>query len=179
MLNRVPVIGGAYLLKAHEGPSRNLSPEAIAAQAQKKPVAPGAEQVLRLMMDEIARGRPDYSRITPQLADEMRRGDSNIIQKWVVRQGPLMSLTYLGQIGRQDFYRADYQKGTMSWAIALGKGGVIQDLGVTLAGPPIPQNWFDEYAAYPLDERSIRMAEQLGILLEAALIGRLVLRLRL
>jgi len=157
------VVAACYALK----PSANV---------EKRPAASHSQEVLSQSITALQQGRPNYARMDRELADQVRRNLAGA-QKRLARVGPLMSLTYIGGAGPMDVYRAQFAKGSLQWAISLDKNGSVKYL--SFQEPPTPQSWIDSYAAFPWSERIIRMAEQFGILLAAALFGRFALRLRL
>jgi len=150
----------------------------ILQRAVKRPATAESEATLRRVIGEIQQGRPDYARMNPKLAEAVRRQLPQQ-QKFLTGLGPPKSLTYLGGIARMDFYRAAFADGALLWGIAVGADGSVQSLLLVPPGPPSPQDWKDNYARFELPERATRLAGQLGILLAAALFGRLALRLRL
>jgi len=169
-------IAAAYALKP---PVSNVRQDAasVAARAQKRPAAPGGQEALTHVIAGIAQGQPDYSRLAPGLADAVRRQEPGV-QRRLAKLGALQSVSYVGGINRMDLYRASFARGSSFWGIALDKG-IIQGLVFLPPGLPTPQDWIDNYASFPWVERAVRMAEQFGILLAAALFGRLAFRLRL
>ena len=156
-------------------------------QASKNEVpAPGSEAALRRMIGEIQQGHPDYARMDKNLADAIR-GDAQE-RKRLASFGPLQSVDYLGggKAGllpgtgfRFDRFRVAFRNGTLIWLVSLGESGKIARMGFQSPDPPTPQQMMDGYASFPASVRIQRAAVQLGVLLAAALFGRLALRLRL
>jgi hypothetical protein len=171
------IIGASYALKP---PASDVGQKAafLVARAVKRPAAPGGAEALSQVIGGLQRGQTDLSRMNAKLAGAMRRGQTGA-QRWLAGQGPLQSLTYLGGMSRTDLYRANFAKGPQLWSIGLDKNGTIQGLQYFPSSPPTQQDVIDNYAQFPWPERTTRMATQLGIMLSAALFGRLALRLRL
>ena len=156
-------------------------------QASKNEMpAPGSEAALRQVIGEIQQGHPDYARMDKNLADAIR-GDAQE-RKRLASFGPLQSVDYLGggKAGllpgtgfRFDRFRVTFRNGTLTWLISLGENNKIARMGFQSPDPPTPQQMMDGYASFPARVRIQRAAVQLGVLLGAALFGRLALRLRL
>jgi hypothetical protein len=101
-------------------------PGAVAQPAVASPAA--AEAALRRVIGELQRGAPDYSRMSPDLAEATRQQLSAI--KGILAQlGPLKSVTFrsVDPNGANTFVAA-FEKGSTEWKIVLGQGGRIETL---------------------------------------------------
>ena len=191
------VVAASYALTPPFDPNR------IQAAASAKTPPPGSEAALHQAMDEIQSGIPDYDRIKnaragllaslnplqraffalmggiPVRSNAQLLADAHEQKQVLADMGPLQSVAYLGGNARADRYRVTFQKGVLLWAIGLGKDGKLQNFGFDSPDPPTPQQWIASYASFSARERATRVATQLGVLLAAALFGRLALRVRL
>jgi hypothetical protein len=132
---------------------------------------PGSEAALRKGIDDILSGRR-----TPQAQQQMEK------------MGPLRSVAYLGGVrsgllpgmgSLYELFRMEFRNGTLEGMVVTGKDGVPTFAGWRNVEPPTPQQIVEGYAAFPPGVRAMRTLTQLGVLLAAALIGRLLLRVRL
>jgi beta-lactamase regulating signal transducer with metallopeptidase domain len=106
-----------------------------AAQAGEPPnqagVAPrriptsGSEEALRRYIDELARGEPDYDRMTAEVAGDTRR-QLLLDQAILAKLGPVRAMSFRGVtwLG-SDIYMVQFAKGSAEWRISLLKDGKI------------------------------------------------------
>ncbi len=100
----------------------------MAARATAGVASPGTEAALRQMIDQIARGQPDYGRMNPVLADAMR-SQLAAVQSLLIQMGPLKSVDFQGVgAGGADIFIVTFDKGRLEGRIALGEGGPIEGL---------------------------------------------------
>jgi BlaR1 peptidase M56 len=118
---RFNAIGNAHTdgLPEHLGPPRTT------------PLA-GSEEMLRQYILSLARGQPDYDRMTPEVAIQTRQ-QLPLNQAIVTRLGELRAVSFRGvtQLGG-DIYIAHFANGSAEWRISLAKDGSI---GRILLGP--------------------------------------------
>jgi D-alanyl-D-alanine carboxypeptidase len=108
--------------------------QARAARVAAKVASPGSEEALRRVIGELQKGEPDYSRMAPGLADATRQQLAGI-------KGLLGSLGALKSVmfqavgpGGGDTFTAVFDKGSLTWTIALGDNGRINGLGLRPGG---------------------------------------------
>jgi CubicO group peptidase (beta-lactamase class C family) len=96
--------------------------------------SPGSEAALRRVIGELQAGAPDYSRMSPALAEATRR-QLDGIRANLAQLGRLTSLTFqaVGP-GGADIFVAVFEKGSLEWRIALGEGGQVAALVFRRAG---------------------------------------------
>ena len=171
------IIGVAYALTPPADAQR--SEPSFISRIVKRPATSHSEEILKNTIEALQRGQPDYSRMSPKLSNLIRSGLPRQQPK-LVALGPLQSIAYLGGTGPQmDIYRAAFANGSLFWAISVTPAGVTQGLGFFNTEPLKPRDWIDNYSSFPFLQRMERLGVQLGILLAAAFLGRLALRLRL
>jgi hypothetical protein len=98
---------------------------------QGRPVAsrstpvPGSEEALRNYIDELGRGEPIYSQMTPEVAAETRK-QLLVNQAILEKLGPLRAMSFRGvsALG-SDIYIAHFANGSAEWRISLVKEGKI------------------------------------------------------
>ena len=101
---------------------------AAAARAASGVASPGTEAALRKVIDEVSRGQPDYSLMSPALADATRQ-QLAAIQSTLVQFGAVKSVAFqsVGPAGF-DIFIVTFEKGRIEWRIMLGEGGRIEGL---------------------------------------------------
>jgi len=126
---------------------------AIPGWAQTPPrttASPGAEAVLRRIIDGFITGHPDLDDMTPSLANAVN-GQSAATQPLFAKLGALTALTFkeVGPNGT-DIYEGDFEHGQTEWRIApLGADGKVAGLNFRPAAPgarpppshPMPVSW--------------------------------------
>jgi hypothetical protein len=154
--------GGPY------DPKQEMAAREAAAKGQTP--MPGSEAALRRGINDILAGR-----------------HSQQAQQNLQKPGPLQSVIYLGGGSRgllpgtgerYDVFRMNFRNGTLEGMVLQGKDG-LSFAGWRNSGPPTPRQIIEGYASFPASVRATRTLIQLGVLLAAALIGRLLLRIRL
>lgn len=107
--------------------------QALSLRRQNNTPQPGSETALRRSIDEDTRGQPDYSQMSPLLAEAARQQMPKI-QPFMSGLGALQSLTFrtVGQRG-EDIYDVKFENGATEWGIALADDGKIETLWVHMA----------------------------------------------
>jgi hypothetical protein len=107
------------------------------AALQSIPTGPSplSEAALRRVIERTARGDPDYTALTPDLAAAVKPNMAEV-QKVLTSLGPLQSLTFkqVDMMGA-DVYHATFAHGSMDWVIYLTADGKIAS--VFYPAPPI------------------------------------------
>ena len=137
--------GQATSLVLHQNGRDMNAPRIDAATAQKIAVAneaklqnqsatPGSEAALRRLIQGLLTGKPNYSEMTPQLAQAVREQLPNL-EAGTKQLGAVQSVEFRG-VGRQgwDLYEVRQEHGLSEWKIALGDNGIIAGALVT-SGP--------------------------------------------
>jgi CubicO group peptidase (beta-lactamase class C family) len=104
---------------------------------------------LRAQLAAVARGEPDYDRMVPALAEEIRaRGGGRLV---AARLGAARSVAFVEQRRGVDVYDVTGEKGFARWRIGLAPDGKVETLRFQLlANPPAPPG-AAERAAPPAD----------------------------
>jgi hypothetical protein len=86
---------------------------------------PGSEAMLRQYIEALARGEPDYDRMTSEVAAQTRQ-QLPFNQAIISRLGALRSVTFraVSPMG-SDIYIAHFANGSAEWRIGLVKDGTI------------------------------------------------------
>lgn len=107
---------------------------ATAAKIQSQTATPGSEAALRRLIDGISTGKPNYSEMSPALADATRQHLPHL-SAVMADLGPVQSVEFRG-VGNQgwDLYDVRQEHGSSQWRISLGADGIIAGAFVT-AGP--------------------------------------------
>jgi CubicO group peptidase (beta-lactamase class C family) len=87
--------------------------------------SPRSEAAVRRIIGELRVGKPDYDRMSPELARQTRRKIAEE-QATIANLGALQSLTFtrVGAAG-PDIYRVSFAKGTQEWRIWLSPDGRV------------------------------------------------------
>ncbi|HTV20289.1 MAG TPA: alpha/beta fold hydrolase [Polyangiaceae bacterium] len=125
--------------KTHEPAVATSSPQpsAAAATATPTPVQRPTEAALRAQLAAVARGEPDYDRMVPALAEEIRarRGAGRV----AARLGAPRSVVFAEQRSGVDVYDVTSENGFARWRIALAPDGKVETLRFqVLEKPPAP-----------------------------------------
>jgi beta-lactamase regulating signal transducer with metallopeptidase domain len=106
-------------------------PSVQALDQPDRPIAPrrtptsGGEEALRRYIDELARGEPDYDRMTAEVAGDTRR-QLLLNQAILAKLGPVRAMSFRGVTPfGSDIYMVQFAKGSAEWRIALLKDGRI------------------------------------------------------
>jgi len=102
---------------------------ALAQRIKDKKAAPGTEAALRRTIGELQRGEPDYTQMSPQLADVTRQQLPQL-KATMAQLGALQSVTFTGVgPGGADIYRVQFEHGATEWRIMLGGDGKPAGIG--------------------------------------------------
>ncbi|HEX6993388.1 MAG TPA: S41 family peptidase [Gammaproteobacteria bacterium] len=98
---------------------------------------PASEAAVRRMSAELARGEPDYSLLTPSMA-EATRTQLDALQRRFSDLGPLVSIEFVevDPLGA-DVYDIQYENGPLRLAIALTQDGKAA-MAAIRPSPPLP-----------------------------------------
>jgi hypothetical protein len=98
---------------------------ALAARIQAQAALPGSETAVRELVGWIASGEPDYTRMTPELADAMRKALPQLQQSLTIL-GPVVAVQFIG-VGSQgwDLYQLKHERGMSQVRVILNSSGVI------------------------------------------------------
>lgn len=92
----------------------------------------GTEAALRRVIDEIRRGELDYGRVSPTVADAMRK-QSDQAKRLLAAMGALKSIIFQSVSDRgADVYVVTFEKRRTEWRIKLGEGGRVENLLIKL-----------------------------------------------
>jgi hypothetical protein len=87
--------------------------------------APGSEDALLAYIDALARGEPDYSRMTPEAAGATRR-QAELDQAILTKLGAVRAVSFRGVTPfDSDIYVVHFASGSAEWRIALANDGRI------------------------------------------------------
>lgn len=97
--------------------------------------SPHSEAAVRRIIDELRRGKPDYDRMSPAMAQQTRRQITKD-QTAIVSLGALQSLTFMRVgVAGPDMYRAVFEKGTLEWRIWLSPDGRVDIFNYRAVAP--------------------------------------------
>jgi hypothetical protein len=109
-----------------------LIESATAIRMSRDTPAPGSREALAHVVDGIIAGTPDYTTMTPKMAD-VTRAQLVTLHGVVGALGLVQSITFVRVGGRgQDIYLLQQKQGATTWQIALA-GGKIAGLWVSPA----------------------------------------------
>ena len=88
--------------------------------------APGSEDAVRRMIEELRAGKPNYDLLSPGLANATRQQLPQL-QSMITGLGALQSVDFkgVGPAGA-DIYQLKFEKGSLEYRISLGSDGVTQ-----------------------------------------------------
>src|SRR5262245_32601728 len=93
--------------------------------ARRSVPMPGSEEALRHYIDALARGMPDYDRMTPEAADATRE-QALLNQAILAKLGPVRAMLFRGVTPLDnDLYMVYFAGGSAEWRIGLVKDGRI------------------------------------------------------
>jgi uncharacterized protein (TIGR03435 family) len=99
--------------------------DAMNAKMQQKTATPGSEEALREDLAELTAGKPDYSRMSPELA-EVTKEELSALQREFVSLGSMTSLKFTGVDPHgSDIYEAGFEHGNVECHIAMMPDGKI------------------------------------------------------
>jgi DNA-binding CsgD family transcriptional regulator len=149
---RVAVVGVAIMIFVGAITLALLHPAAFSQAGNNQPVAraeelpitpasaptPGTEAVLRRLVAGLASGSPDYSKLSPQFGDIVRR-DLPMTHPMFSAMGELKSVTFRGRgpMGDDDVYDLKFAKGEVIMSAKLDADGRMA--GGILAPPGVRQ----------------------------------------
>jgi hypothetical protein len=117
-----------------EGTRAAGQPEALSPRTRSAPLA-GSEEMLRQYIEAVGRGKPNYDRMTPEVAAQTRR-DLALDQAILNRLGALRAMSFRGvNYFGNDMYMVQFANGSAEWRIGLVKDGMI---GRITLGPSYP-----------------------------------------
>jgi len=103
----------------------------LAAKMANQTPAPGGEAAVRLLSNGLATGKPDYSKMSTELADVLKKQLPGM-QPQIASLGALKSVAFRNVTGQgADLYLATYEKGSLAWRVVLGPDGKIVGAMVT------------------------------------------------
>jgi hypothetical protein len=86
---------------------------------------PGSEEALRHYIDALARGEPDYQRLTPEVA-ALTRQQALLNQAILAKLGRVRAVSFRGVTPLDnDLYMVYFAGGSAEWRIGLVKDGRI------------------------------------------------------
>lgn len=86
---------------------------------------PGSETTLRRMIEDSARGQPDYDQLAPGFANVVR-SQAAVIGPLLAAMGPIQSITFRGPgLMGGDSYDVRFAKGVQRWEINLTPDGKV------------------------------------------------------
>ncbi len=107
----------------------------IDRRVKTQEASPGSEAAVRRLIEELRAGRPDYSRMSPDLARQTRRQLVDE-QATIEKLGALQSLSFTG-VGASgpNIFRATFERGMLDWRIWLDPEGRVDYFTVRPASP--------------------------------------------
>jgi len=97
----------------------------VRAAARRTTPQAGSEEMLRQYIESVARGEPDYDRMTADVATFTRQ-QLPFNQAILSRLGALRAMSFRGVTGmNNDIYMAHFANGSAEWRIGLLKDGTI------------------------------------------------------
>ena len=88
--------------------------------------APGTEAAVRELIGDLQTGKPDYERMSPDLADATRQQLPDL-HPMIVKMGALQSVIFKGVgPGGADIYQANFEKDSIDYRVWLGAGEKIE-----------------------------------------------------
>ena len=104
-------------------------PTKLPKRFKEQKAVPGSEAALRRSIEELRRGQPDYSQMSPAFADVTRRQLSNL-KDTILQLGAVQSVTFKGVgPGGRDIYEVKFEKGLTEWRIGMTPDGKIDGAG--------------------------------------------------
>jgi hypothetical protein len=99
-----------------------------------------SEPVLRKVLSDLERGQPDYTMMTPDVAEQTKAGLRQYLQETVVKLGPLKRLDFMtsmdppqpmiydGKPQQIDQFQATYEHGWIQWRVFVTPEGKLARL---------------------------------------------------
>lgn len=86
---------------------------------------PGTEAALWRLIENAARGTPDYDQMTPEFADVVRQHSANL-RPMIAALGPIQSIIFRGPgTGNGDRFEVRFADAAQLWAITLAADGKV------------------------------------------------------
>ena len=99
--------------------------QALADRVKRQIATPGSEMALRRIIDEDARGSPDYDKLSPGLGTVTRQQLPTLVAN-LTRLGVVEEVAFKGVgPGGADITEVQYANGNTEWRIALGPDGKV------------------------------------------------------
>lgn len=115
---------------------------------------PRTEPLVRQFVDDVRRGKPQYERMLPSLADMLRK-DLPDLQDDLEPLGAFKSMVFKGvSEGGSDIYQVKFENGEMEFRLGIASDGTIVllawgDRGKALArSPSYPQELFEKHVLF-------------------------------
>jgi len=103
--------------------------DAIAKRFKEQKPAAGSEAAVRRAIEELRRGQPDYSQMSPAFADVTRQQLSGL-KETIVQLGAVQSVTFKGVgPGGRDIYEVKFENGLTEFRIGMMPDGKIEGIG--------------------------------------------------
>jgi hypothetical protein len=94
-------------------------------KVKSQTATPGSEGALRRIIDEDARGAPDYDKLTPELAT-ITRQQLPTLQANLMQLGVVDTVSFKGVgPGGADIYEVQFENGNTEWRITFGEEGRV------------------------------------------------------
>ena len=117
-----------------EGAPAVGQPEGLSPRTRTAPLA-GSEEMLRQYIEAVGRGKPNYDRMTAEVAAQTRQNLA-LDQAIVSRLGAVRGMSFRGvNYFGNDMYMVQFANGSAEWRIGLVKDGMI---GRITLGPSYP-----------------------------------------
>jgi CubicO group peptidase (beta-lactamase class C family) len=102
--------------------------DTLARRVKDQTAVPGSENALRNSVDEIARGQPNYDKLSPVLANATRQQLPRL-QRMLQGLGALQSISFKGVgPGGSDIYELKFANATIEGRILLSPDGIIESM---------------------------------------------------
>jgi D-alanyl-D-alanine carboxypeptidase len=103
---------------------------AIYLDIPPRTAAPGGEAAIRRMVDQVAKGAPDYDSMSAQLGAAVK-AQLPLLQKNLAQLGALRTVTLQrAEPDGSDKYRVEFAHGAEVWLLKLGAGGKVESAQV-------------------------------------------------
>ena len=98
----------------------------VVAFIKSQTAAPGTEAAVRGLIEGLRTGKPDYSRMSPGLANVTRQQLSEL-QPMIANMGAVQSVNFKGVgPGGADIYQVKFEKGSLDYRVWLTPDGKIE-----------------------------------------------------
>jgi CubicO group peptidase (beta-lactamase class C family) len=108
---------------------------ATAKRVKEQTPTPGSEASVRRIIEELRTGKPDYDKMSANLAAATRQQLPQL-QSSIVQLGAMQSIKFTG-VGPAgaDIYRINFEKGALEYRIFLGPDGKVEGANVRPTNP--------------------------------------------